>query len=181
MDQLPLPSSCRPPPTFRPPSVDWKACAAPPSRLLTWLATTTCGHCAAVGPPLSATEFRLESVPELKYDASGATPKVRRVVVAALWGRGCGSAEEAGKACPGELGPLCAPVRLFVAVQPAFRSPCQRAAPGSKQLLALLASLPIPRERSASAAPCCLRGITRTRSAPRPRSMRRASSTQVSG
>ena len=31
----------------------------------------------AVGPPLSATEFRLESVPELKYDASGPTPKVR--------------------------------------------------------------------------------------------------------
>ncbi|KAI7842469.1 hypothetical protein COHA_003823 [Chlorella ohadii] len=28
-----------------------------------------------LGPPLSATEFRLESVPELKYDASGPTPK----------------------------------------------------------------------------------------------------------
>ena len=32
---------------------------------------------AAVGPPLAATEFRLESVPELKYDAQDSPPKVR--------------------------------------------------------------------------------------------------------
>lgn len=33
-------------------------------------------HWIAVGPPLSATEFRLESVPELNYDAQGSPPKV---------------------------------------------------------------------------------------------------------
>ena len=36
-----------------------------------------CPNAAAVGPPLSATEFRLESVPELNYDAQGNPAKVR--------------------------------------------------------------------------------------------------------
>lgn len=34
----------------------------------------------SVGPPLSATEFRFESVPELKYDATANPPKVSSVM-----------------------------------------------------------------------------------------------------
>lgn len=71
-----------PPFPLRPPSPP-----SPPAPLQGYGLTETCAAsfimmpdprlAYTVGPPLAATEFRLESVPELKYDAHAKPPRVR--------------------------------------------------------------------------------------------------------
>lgn len=146
----------------------------------------------AVGPPLAATEFRLESVPELKYSATDSPAKVPAPrhplpcihVPFAVHLRRAKARCPCLPAMPLARLPGCLPctARLPVGtrqVGTAVWLGCDRPAhvhtpPALPHLAA-----PLCRARSASGAPWCLLDTTRTKRRPRRSLTTRASSTQA--
>ena len=149
--------------------------------LLSAMLSSSLSFHPAVGAPVSATEFRLESVPELKYDAQAQPPKVGRWLLPGWAGRPAARLPACCQAVCWLRGrtlarlPACLPACLLLSsfcssLQPLAQPCCDKRWQRFSNTC---------RARSASAAPWCLPATSRIPRRQRQSTTPTASSTPV--